>query len=106
VVPGSPNHPAWLAVGSLALGTLALVTSEFLPASLLSRMGQDLDVSQGSAGQTIAGWRMLYLHLAYAVTVHKLQGSQTEQAIVLVEPSCLLDRALLYTAITRARLRI
>jgi exodeoxyribonuclease V alpha subunit len=54
---------------------------------------------------TIAGWRMLYLHLAYAVTVHKLQGSQTEQAIVLVEPSRLLDRALLYTAITRARLR-
>ena len=53
VVPGSPNHPAWLGVGSLALGTLALVTSEFLPASLLSRMGQDLDVSQGSAGQTV-----------------------------------------------------
>jgi exodeoxyribonuclease V alpha subunit len=53
----------------------------------------------------IAGWRMLYLHLAYAVTVHKLQGSQTEQAIVLVEPSRLLDRALVYTAITRARLR-
>jgi exodeoxyribonuclease V alpha subunit len=53
----------------------------------------------------IAGWRILYLHLAYAVTVHKLQGSQTEQAIVMVEPSRLLDRALLYTAITRARLR-
>jgi exodeoxyribonuclease V alpha subunit len=50
----------------------------------------------------IASWRMLYLHLAYAVTVHKLQGSQTEQAIVLVEPSRLLDRPLLYTAITRA----
>jgi exodeoxyribonuclease V alpha subunit len=48
---------------------------------------------------------MLYLHLAYAVTVHKLQGSQTEQAIVLVEPSHLLDNALLYTAITRARPR-
>ena len=54
---------------------------------------------------SIMGWRLLYLRLAYAVTVHKLQGSQAEQVIVLVEPSRLLDRNLLYTAITRARRR-
>ena len=69
VVPGSPNHPAWLAVGLLALGTLALVTSEFLPASLLSRMGQDLDVSQGSAGQTVTATALMGAIVAPTISI-------------------------------------
>lgn len=39
---------------------------------------------------------------AYAITVHKSQGSQFERVVVPVFPSRLLDRTLLYTAITRA----
>jgi predicted MFS family arabinose efflux permease len=69
VVPGSPNHPAWLGVGSLALGTLALVTSEFLPASLLSRMGQDLDVSQGLAGQTVTATALMGAIVAPTISI-------------------------------------
>jgi predicted MFS family arabinose efflux permease len=69
VVPGSPNHPAWLAVGSLALGTLALVTSEFLPASLLSRMGHDLDVSQGSAGQMVIATALMGAIVAPTISI-------------------------------------
>lgn len=42
------------------------------------------------------------MDLAYAITVHKSQGSQFERVIVPVFPSRLLDRTLLYTAITRA----
>lgn len=43
------------------------------------------------------------LDLAYALTVHKAQGSQWPIVIVPVTPSRLLDRSLLYTAVTRAQ---
>lgn len=42
------------------------------------------------------------LELAYSITVHKSQGSQFERVIIPVRHSRLLDRSLLYTAITRA----
>jgi exodeoxyribonuclease V alpha subunit len=42
------------------------------------------------------------LALAYAITVHKSQGSQFPRVIVPIVPSRLLDRTLIYTAITRA----
>lgn len=43
--------------------------------------------------------------IAFAMTVHKAQGSQYETVIVIVPPigSPLLQRELLYTAVTRAR---
>lgn len=44
------QEPAWAAILSLTLGTFALVTSEFLPASLLSPMAADLHISEGVAG--------------------------------------------------------
>jgi exodeoxyribonuclease V alpha subunit len=45
------------------------------------------------------------LALAYASTVHKVQGSEFAAVIVVLHPShhVLLSRALLYTAITRAK---
>lgn len=45
------------------------------------------------------------LALAYASTVHKVQGSEFPAVIVVLHPShhVLLSRALLYTAITRAK---
>lgn len=39
----------------------------------------------------------------WAITVHKAQGSACERVIIPVVPSRLLDRQMLYTAITRAR---
>jgi exodeoxyribonuclease V alpha subunit len=46
------------------------------------------------------------LQLAYALTVHKAQGSQWERIIVPVTRHRLLDRTLLYTALTRARRQV
>ena len=45
---------------------------------------------------------------AYAMTIHKSQGSQFETAAVLLPPatSQILTRELLYTAVTRARARL
>ena len=42
------------------------------------------------------------IELAYAISVHKAQGSQWPRVIIPVFPSRLLDRTLLYTAVTRA----
>ncbi|MFE8116662.1 MFS transporter [Brenneria goodwinii] len=49
------NHhtPAWTAVISLTLGVFSMVTSEFLPASLLPLIAKSLNVSAGIAGQTV-----------------------------------------------------
>lgn len=47
-----------------------------------------------------------HLELAYAITVHKAQGSQFPRIIVPVRHSRLLDRTLLYTAITRAQRQV
>ncbi|MBA3407922.1 MAG: ATP-binding domain-containing protein, partial [Solirubrobacterales bacterium] len=45
---------------------------------------------------------------AYAMTIHKSQGSQFDTAAVLLPPatSRILTRELLYTAVTRARARL
>ena len=49
----SPSAPRWGAVMSMTLGVFALVTAEFLPASLLTPMAAGLGVSEGVAGQTV-----------------------------------------------------
>jgi predicted MFS family arabinose efflux permease len=51
----SPSRPlaSWPGVVSLGLGVFAIVMSEFLPASLLPRIADDLDVSDGAAGQSV-----------------------------------------------------
>ncbi|WNC89441.1 AAA family ATPase [Paraburkholderia sp. FT54] len=46
------------------------------------------------------------LELGYAITVHKAQGSQWERILVSVTGNRLLDRTLIYTAITRAQRQV
>ena len=41
----------WAGVISLGLGIFSIVMAEFLPASLLPRMAEDLGVTAGAAGQ-------------------------------------------------------
>lgn len=43
------------------------------------------------------------LELGYALTVHKSQGSQWRRVIVVLTGNRMLDRTLVYTAITRAQ---
>ncbi|WP_395448501.1 MFS transporter [Aminobacter sp. UC22_36] len=53
VTPKERTDPAWGAVVSLALGVFGLVTAEFLPASLLTPLAQDLGITEGTAGQAV-----------------------------------------------------
>jgi predicted MFS family arabinose efflux permease len=48
------QKPAWNAVFAMALGVAGLITSEFLPVSLLTPMARDLHVTEGVAGQAIS----------------------------------------------------
>ncbi len=59
--------------------------------------GMVVDLARDELGQ---------IDLAYAISCHKAQGSQWDTVFVPLAPSRLLDRALLYTAVTRARLRV
>lgn len=52
-VPDGTAKAAWPAVFSLSFGVFGLVTSEFLPVSLLTPMAADLGVSHGAVGQAI-----------------------------------------------------
>jgi exodeoxyribonuclease V alpha subunit len=85
----------------------------------------DLDLQNGSVGRVesisleprevsvkwddgvlrvIKGANLLNLELAHGITVHKAQGSGYERVVIVVpRRSRILDRSLLYTAITRAR---
>lgn len=51
----------------------------------------------------ISGEYLYKMALAYAVTTHKAQGSQFNRVIVPILKSRLLDRTMIYTALTRAR---
>lgn len=51
--PAATSVARWPAVVSLTLGVFALVTAEFLPASLLTAMAGDLGISDGMAGQAV-----------------------------------------------------
>jgi exodeoxyribonuclease V alpha subunit len=51
--------------------------------------------------KSISGPYLEFLKLAYAITVHSAQGSQFERVVIVVEPSQILDRTLIYTALTR-----
>lgn len=48
------SHAVWGAVFSMALGSVVLIASEFMPVSLLSPIAIDLGLSQGQAGQAIS----------------------------------------------------
>ncbi|WP_338891321.1 MFS transporter [Rhodococcus sovatensis] len=52
VVP-PPVEPKWMAVMSLALGVFGLLTAEYLPASLLTPIAEDLGVSEALVGQAV-----------------------------------------------------
>ena len=53
--------------------------------------------------QTITYPEVKAMERAYAITVHKSQGSQFGRVIIPVFENRILDRTLLYTAITRAK---
>ncbi|MCQ8193553.1 MFS transporter [Streptomyces rugosispiralis] len=52
-IPPEPASSSWAAVFSLAVGVFGLLTAEYLPASLLTPMADDLGVSEALVGQSV-----------------------------------------------------
>jgi exodeoxyribonuclease V alpha subunit len=70
--------------------------------SVLSLNGKpSLLCSLDGARQEILEEEFHRIDLAYAITIHKAQGSQFKRVVVPVVRSRLLDRTLIYTALTR-----
>ena len=47
-----------------------------------------------------------YLEPAYMITCHKSQGSEYNNVLIILTPSQLLNKNLLYTAVTRAKQKV
>ncbi|GGD97843.1 MFS transporter [Caballeronia grimmiae] len=80
-------QPAWLAVASLALGTFASVTTEFLPIGLLTNIAGTLRVSEGAAGLMVT---MPGIFAAAMGPVLILASGRLDRRVVLLALSALL----------------
>lgn len=95
----------------VANGDLGAVVGEFKTKSYRGRL-ENLEVEFSTVpGIKFTYWRSEFtgesspeLELAYALTVHKTQGSQFGRTFVVIPNPCrVLSRELLYTAVTRHR---
>ncbi|MCP9801234.1 ATP-dependent RecD-like DNA helicase [Synechococcus sp. RedBA-s] len=87
----------------LANGDVGVVVDSDGQRRLLFWGSQDLGVA-GEETRLVHPSRMAAAEAAFAITIHKSQGSQYQQVLVLMpEAEGRWDRRLLYTALTRAR---
>jgi len=84
---GTAARRGWLGVSSVALGSFAIVLSEFLPVGLLPAIASDLDVRIGTAGLVVVVTGLFAAIAAPAVTV---AASGLDRRVVLVGLSALL----------------
>jgi exodeoxyribonuclease V alpha subunit len=92
------NYKSDVQNGMLGIITSVAATEEFACTVQL----EDLD-EEGNKRILNVDWLLFeYIDLAYCLTLHKLQGSQAPNVVVLLERGMLLDRSWIYTAITRA----
>lgn len=70
--------------------------------------GREIVVDFGDKEVAYSERFFLQLKLAYALTVHKMQGSEASDVIMIIDKSHerMLSRAILYTALTRAKKRM
>lgn len=86
---GTPEAPRCLLNGTL--GTVTRLAPDYLEA----------DFDDGSA-DTLRRADLAKLERGWAISVHKAQGSAFQHVVIPIAESKLLDRMLVYTAVTRA----
>ncbi len=83
----APGRAAWLAVGSIAVGTFATVSTEFMPIGLLTDIAAGLDVSAGTAGLMVTVPGVL---AAFAGPTLIVASGKLDRRTVLIALSVLL----------------
>jgi len=99
---------------NLQNGCLGKLTKVYDEARMVNVGDEDLLVLRSAVGEALIEGAFHYIlesdidHLdhAYAITVHKAQGSQFPRVIVPIRKSRVLDRTFIYTAITRAQKQV
>ncbi|MFG2138689.1 MFS transporter [Streptomyces sp. NPDC048650] len=86
----------WPAVGALAAGTFTVVTSEMLPVGLLTPIGRDLAISDGTAGLTVTATGLVAAVAAPLVTW--LVGRLDRRAVLIALMATLAVANLLASA--------
>jgi len=87
------------------LGTVVDISTQGLPEVSLDREASAPEDIEDGKTRFITKEQVKFLQLAYVLSVHKSQGSQFRRVIFVVHRahSTMLTRALIYTAVTRAR---
>lgn len=72
------GRPIWSGIGALALSVFGLVMAEFLPASVLTPLADDLSVSLGAAGQAVTATAVIGAFAAILVPMltRRFAGAQ------------------------------
>lgn len=94
--PPASEPAAWGGVLALSLSVFALVTAEFLPASVLTPMAADLRVSLGAAGQAVTATAVVG---AFAALLAPVVSSRWDRRHVMLGLLLLLGLSNLLTAV-------
>jgi len=90
------KEPAWGAVLAMTLGVFGLVTAEFLPASLLTPMAADLEITEGAAGQAVTATAVIGMVTSLLISA---ATRRIDRRIVLLVFSVLLIASNLLVAL-------
>jgi hypothetical protein len=94
----APDAVKWIPTAMVPIADWALDDARRITAIEGDRVTVDFDGKE----HDLSGMALGDLTLAYAITVHESQGSRFRRVVIPVQPSRLLDRSLVYTAIRRA----
>ena len=77
------SRSTWLAVGSLSVGSFAMVSTEFMPIGLLTDIASTLNVSNGTAGLmiTMPGILAAFAYPSYRRHVQRGEVAQATRAL-------------------------
>lgn len=84
-----PHRALWGSVVALSLSVFALVTAEFLPASVLTPLAADLGVSLGAAGQAVTATAVVGAFAALLVPVVTSRFDRRKVLLGLLALLCL-----------------